>query len=105
MNVINVARDFTRFPAGRYKSLGKGSGEEFRDKFLVPALKAGHHTVIELDGTTGYPPSFLEEAFGGLVRLGYPPEKVLSIFEFSASPGFSAYKVAAETYVKEAAAH
>lgn len=102
MNVINVARDFTKFPAGRYKSVGKGSGEEFRERFLVPALHDNTPTVIELDGTTGYPPSFLEEAFGGLVRLGFAAERILAVFEFRASDAFAAYKVAAVTYVKEA---
>jgi hypothetical protein len=68
--VINVARDFSRFPAGRFKTDGPFPGEIFRDQWLEPALNASHEKVlVELDGTLGYGSSFLEEAFGGLVRL------------------------------------
>jgi hypothetical protein len=39
---------------------------------LVPAVRdarvAGERIQIDLDGTAGYGTSFLEEAFGGLVR-------------------------------------
>jgi hypothetical protein len=47
---------------------GKTSGEEFREKFLIPSVESGETVYIELDGTIGYGSSFLEEAFGGLVR-------------------------------------
>ena len=65
---LNIARDFSRYPAGRYKTDGPYSGEYCRTKYIVPALKKGDQLVIELDGTLGYGSSFLEEAFGGLVR-------------------------------------
>ena len=65
---VSVARDFSRFPAGRYISDGKHSGERFR-AMLLPKLRAGKVCVV-LDGTMGYGSSFLEEAFGGLVRSG-----------------------------------
>ena len=68
MNRVNVAKDFTRFPSGRYKRAGNTSGEAFREKFLVPALQARKEVEIELDGVLGYGSSFLEEAFGGAVR-------------------------------------
>ncbi|WP_081259249.1 STAS-like domain-containing protein [Burkholderia territorii] len=70
MTKINVARDFTRWPAGRYRADGPYSGEVFRDEVLVPALARAEVVEVELDGTRGYGSSFLEEAFGGLVRLG-----------------------------------
>jgi hypothetical protein len=66
---IVVASDFSRFPAGRFRSDGPASGELFRDRLLVPALKANDSVLVVLDGTLGYGSSFLEEAFGGLVRL------------------------------------
>ena len=69
--VINIANDFSRAPAGRYISDGPNSGERFRDQWLVPALKADSSVILEMDGTRGYGSSFLEEAFGGLVRLGF----------------------------------
>ena len=65
---INVAKDFTRYPTGRFMKNGKTSGEEFREKFLIPSIVSGKKVHVELDGTIGYGSSFLEEAFGGLVR-------------------------------------
>lgn len=67
-NVIDIAAQFTRYPAGRYRTDGHFSGERFRDDYLVPALQAGP-VEVRLDGTAGYGSSFLEEAFGGLARL------------------------------------
>jgi len=69
---INVAKDFSKYPGGRYLSDGDYSGQRFRDEMLVPALRSAQNTkeklTVELDGTLGYGSSFLEEAFGGLVR-------------------------------------
>lgn len=69
--MINIAKDFSRAPAGRYISDGPNSGERFRDQYLIPALRRGESLILELDGTRGYGSSFLEEAFGGLVRAGF----------------------------------
>jgi hypothetical protein len=67
---ISVARDFSKFPAGRFVTDGPFPGETFRDRILVPALRsASGKVVVDLDGTLGFGSSFLEEAFGGLVRL------------------------------------
>lgn len=66
---IKVAQDFSKYPGGRLKTDGPASGERFRDDFLLPALKASDMVVVYLDGVAGYPHSFLEEAFGGLVRV------------------------------------
>jgi len=38
---------------------------------LIPALKEYEKVIVDLDGTSGYGSSFLEEAFGGLVRKGF----------------------------------
>lgn len=66
---IKIASEFSEFPAGRTKEDGPNSGEKFREDFLVPALKnEGSHLTVDLDDTMGYGSSFLEEAFGGLVR-------------------------------------
>lgn len=69
---INIAKDFSKFPGPRYQTQGKKSGEEFRRLLLAPALKAaissGDILTVNLDGTNGYGWSFLEEAFGGLIR-------------------------------------
>jgi hypothetical protein len=70
MNVktISVARDFSETPAGRHKDNGPYTGQSFREDFLVPALNSYDYVIVDLDGTLGYGSSFLEEAFGGLIR-------------------------------------
>lgn len=75
---ISISRDFSETPAGRYKSDGPYSGENFRDNILYPALKKFDLVEIDLDGTLGYGSSFLEEAFGGLIR-----EKKMSLDEIN----------------------
>jgi STAS-like domain of unknown function (DUF4325) len=67
---ISIANDFSRVPAGRYKADGPFSGERFREELLLPMLRKGGRLEVELDGVEGYGSSFLEEAFGGLIRSG-----------------------------------
>lgn len=69
--VISVALDFSPSPAGRFERDGPYPGAVFRDTLLVPALQTHDQVVVELDGTAGMGSSFLEEAFGGLVRMGF----------------------------------
>nr|VFJ90739.1 MAG: protein of unknown function (DUF4325) [Candidatus Kentron sp. LFY] len=80
--VLNIAKDFSRYPAGRVVTDGPYSGQGFREGFLVPAMEAGEKFTIDLDGTRGYGSSFLEEAFGGLVRAGYSSKTILSLLTF-----------------------
>lgn len=77
--MIKVAEHFSRFPAGRFITDGPYSGELFRRKFLEPALRGSDDVIVDLDGARGYGSSFLEEAFGGLVRCGLPKELVRKI--------------------------
>lgn len=68
---ISVAKDYTTIPAGNFKKNGTLSGEEFRLKFLVPAMEksAGKIPIlVDLDGTKGYGWGWLRVAFGGLVH-------------------------------------
>jgi hypothetical protein len=63
--------NFAEYPGPRYKTQGPFSGEEFyigelNEKFY-DCYKYHKQLVIELDGTAGYPSSFLDEAFGELV--------------------------------------
>jgi len=67
--VINVATDFSDTPAGRFDVEGPFSGERFRQSLLVPALRDYDEVIVDLNGVEGFGSSFLEEAFGGLVRL------------------------------------
>lgn len=82
-----VARDFSRYPAGRFKTDGPYSGELFREQFLVPEMETEGPVTIQLDGVRGFGSSFLEEAFGGLVRQGYTADAILKKFDLvSADP-------------------
>ncbi|WP_198578690.1 STAS-like domain-containing protein [Caulobacter hibisci] len=74
---IRLAADFNPFPFGRYPSHGDWSGQRFREEWLVPALKKGEPVEVDLDGARGLSPSFLEEAFGGLVRVGFATKDLL----------------------------
>lgn len=75
---VSIAKDFTRYPSGRYKKNGETSGEAFRERFLEGPIGRGEPVTVELDGTIGYGSSFLEEAFGGLVRKLRPQSGSLS---------------------------
>lgn len=65
--------DFTEYPGPRYSSQTKEdtSGESFYVKRLNPMFYNCYMNnkllVVDLDGTSGYPSSFLDEAFGELV--------------------------------------
>ncbi len=74
---INVAKDFSKNPSGRYIKDGKTSGEVFLKNLLLPAVKAYDVVEINFDGVRGYGSSFLEEAFGGFIR-----ETKMTLVEF-----------------------
>ena len=71
---ISIAEIFSMYPAGRFPQDGKYNGTNFREIHLVPRLKnlsGSDRLEVSLDGVAGVGSSFLEEAFGGLVRAGY----------------------------------
>lgn len=104
MKTIRIAQDFTPFPGGRYPEDGDGNGTTFRENFLVPVLENGDSAEIVLDGARGYPSSFLEEAFGGLVRSGFAPDAIKRAFKFVATqPGFDRFILLIDSYVAQAA--
>jgi hypothetical protein len=69
---INICSDFSDTPGGRLIREGAYSGEEFRDTLLISkyleAEKQNDILEINFDGCYGFGTSFLEEAFGGMVR-------------------------------------
>ena len=67
---IFLATDFSPSPAGRFFEDGPFPGSSFRDKFLLPAIAQNDKVIIDLEDTELAGSSFLEEAFGGLVRAG-----------------------------------
>ena len=69
---INIARDFSDTPGARTYADGKYSGQEFFDKLLknkfLESTQRNEKLEINLDGTNGYPSSFLNEAFRLLAK-------------------------------------
>lgn len=99
MKTIKIA-DFTKYPVGRKKKPGVKSGEEFRTEYLVDPIKNGEKVFVDMDDTLGYGSSFLDEAFGGLLR---PPhnftiEQVMECIELT---GPQEYVDEANQYIKE----
>jgi len=83
---VSIAENFSVTPGGRYRDEGDFSGEEFRDDILEPilrmALEKGKKLIVILDGTIGFSTGFLEESFGGLVRIcGYDPKLLLKTMD------------------------
>ena len=107
MRTIRVA-EFSHSPGGRFKVHGPSSGEEYREEVLVPALKdaisADETLTVELDGTSGYGSSFLEEAFGGLIRKGgIAPTLVRRHLAVTANtPLYAPYATLAKRYIDAA---
>lgn len=66
---ITIINDFSKKPFGRYhKDGGDNCGENFRNDCLLPALKDYHFVHVILTGYNRYGRSFIDEAFGGLIR-------------------------------------
>lgn len=97
--------DFSEFPGPRYERLGPNSGERFREEVLLPALRTAPivDVAIVLDGTAGYGSSFLEEAFGGLIRRGITLETALKLCDDIISSEDESLKDEIRMYIKEAA--
>jgi len=70
---IYVVKEFSDFTGVRYCSDAPYSGELFRKTLLLPrfqqAVSEDKILIVNLDGAFGYTCSFLDEAFGGLIRI------------------------------------
>lgn len=101
--MIDIARDFSDIPGGRFPSDGPYNGQDFRDRFLAPALEQGQVEVV-MDNTEGFGSSFLEEAFGGLVRrYAFAASVIHSNLKLVANTAAARrYKRMAEMFIEEA---
>jgi hypothetical protein len=89
---------------------GTYNGERFRKEVLVPALRAAieigpsQKLIIDIDGVRSFGSSFLEEAFGGLVRTGaFTQQELLRHLEIRCSKQhLMFFKEMIESYIKEA---
>jgi len=100
--LIRIATQFSSRPYGRYPEHGPDNGQRFREDFLLPALRAGHDVVVDLDGARGLGPSFLEEVFGGLVRAGFTRDEIARRVQLK-SDNDPSYKDEVDGYLDEAA--
>nr|WP_218137381.1 STAS-like domain-containing protein [Treponema phagedenis] len=67
-----------KFQGGRFIHISPDSGEEFRNNFLIPFLKKNKsdcRLCVDFAGTIVFTPGFLEESFGGAIRLGFETVK------------------------------
>ncbi|MCM1961990.1 STAS-like domain-containing protein [Acinetobacter pittii] len=92
---LSVAREFYRRPSGRYRIHGTYTGEAFREDILLPRLKSlkeGEKFIIDFSGVSMNGSSFLEEAFGGLVRdhnYTYSDLRNILVLEFPRRPSLA----------------
>ncbi|WP_321384034.1 DUF4325 domain-containing protein [Rhizobium sp.] len=105
---IEVSQDFTRYPGPRYREHGDFSGEQFREEVLKKALRsaidANSVLVVVLDDVAGYGSSFLEEAFGGLIRHGFSKHDLDNHLQIVANTDrFKHHERRAKAYIDEAA--
>jgi hypothetical protein len=70
VTTLNVATDFSPYPAGRYPEDGPFNGETFRERVLLPLLEKAKLVRVNIDGVALLPSSFWEETWGGLIREG-----------------------------------
>ena len=105
---LNIAKEFSPVPVGRYRSDGDNSGQAFRDDILYPkicaAIKNQDTLKVDFTGIHGLSSSFLEEAFGGLVReKGLNPDEILRILIFLPEKSyFDAYIKLTKKYINKA---
>lgn len=87
--IVNIGKEFSRYPAGRFPSDGKFNGQTFREKFLKEPLLKDQPIVLILDDAVDFGSSFLEEAFGGLVRVEkIAKDKIHGLITFVANQHF-----------------
>lgn len=107
MTSIRIA-DFSEYPAGRGRKDGPDNGTRFRDEVLAPALrlalKSDDIVCVKLDDVKSFGSSFLEEAFGGLLRdQQFTPGDISRTLRIDAErPIYATYKRQIERYLKEA---
>uniref|UniRef100_UPI0034E00563 STAS-like domain-containing protein n=1 Tax=Candidatus Thiodubiliella endoseptemdiera TaxID=2738886 RepID=UPI0034E00563 len=104
--IISIAKNFSDVPAGRYYADGEWTGQKFREEVLVPALKKAdkkNPVIVDINGAEGYGSSFLEEAFGGLIREeGHTKDRIKEILEIKANDTYDIYKQIILDYIKKA---
>lgn len=93
-------KDYSCTPGGRTDA------RRWRKTRLLPAFRnakeSGELLVVNLDGTAGLAASFLEEAFGGLVRSGVRYGDILAMMLIESKEDKGEMAIEAERYMLEA---
>jgi len=106
--LISIANEFSAYPTGRDDHDGDFNGERFRQLLLLPRLKEAISKnvklVVSLQGMQSFGSSFLEEAFGGLVRKeGVSKRDIKKTLEIDAGwIGNTRYRDAINRYIDRA---
>ena len=106
---IVLANLYGPFLGARFREDGEASGQEFREDYILPALHKladGQRLVINIDATSPSA-SFLEECFGGLIRVeGLERDLILAKIVIEAeSEAAQEFKKLAMTFIDEAEAN
>lgn len=109
--LIDLAKHFSPYPSGRVPEDGTFNGERFRDEHLMTALddlssveNADQELVVDIDGVRSFGSSFLEEAFGGLIRkTKHDPQWAVSILKIKCTQShLKMYHDSIEDYINDA---
>ncbi|WP_345854215.1 STAS-like domain-containing protein [Shewanella algae] len=102
---LNIAKDFSPNPFGRYESDGPNSGERFREilqRKLEEAIRRNEHLHVELDDVPiGLGSSFLDESFAGLINQNIFDATVLHKY-LIIDTEFPSYETEIWSYIDEA---
>ena len=107
MNVhIIDMKDFSVTPFGRYTKDGAGNGTAFRESFLYEPMvdPSIDRVVVKLDSVVPgyeYGSSFLDEAFGGLIRVHHLDSKLV-LKKLEVQTNYPDYKLEIQSYIEEA---
>ena len=104
MKKVQIGKDYSDAPAGRYRTDGPFSGERFREDILIPELASNDVVEVDLSGVAGYGSSFLEEVFGGLVRIwnGTKVDLESKLRIVASDPRKECYRLRVEKYMADA---
>lgn len=93
MNTAIAVADFSRFPICRTPEDGDKNGRVFREEHLLPKIQEADRSngtvEISLEGVVGFSPTFLDEAFGGLVSENrYTPARLRELLRVKPAAPF-----------------
>ena len=105
---LNIAREFSPLPLGRFRASGNKTGQAFREDILYPkiceAIKNKDTLEVDFKYMVRLGSTFLEESFGGLVREhGMNPDEVLKTIKFLQGRNLHLWVELTEEYIQEAA--